>query len=199
MQGYLVAGDDLTEQPAATGTLTADGRFTLTLPTPTAAQLAPLDTELFGALPEEYDFAADCLPQLTVSDRSARSASLLVVVDAGKDGPVQPFALSYEGTESQGKLNLSLGALAYVDRSVTLKGSRTCTVEGVRLTVQADLRLGRGWNKVQLAVTADDRAKTANVSAVSGAFSSDNWVFLNGDLSGLSAGSKLPKPAFLGR
>ncbi|WP_027459297.1 hypothetical protein [Deinococcus murrayi] len=198
--GYLVTGDELPQQPAAVGTLAADGRFVLTLPTPAATQLAPLDTDLFGSLPEGYDFAADCLPQLAVSDRSARSAGLLVAVEAGKEGPVSPLTFSSEGTPGQGRLNVSFGGLVYVDRSVTLQGSRTCTSpQGERLTVQADLRLGKGWNKVQFTVTADERANTASVSAVSGAFSSDNWVYLKGELSGQSLGRQLPRPAFLGR
>ncbi|MPY65962.1 hypothetical protein F8S09_04525 [Deinococcus sp. SDU3-2] len=199
VRGYLVGEDGLTGQPATTGTLTADGKFVLTLPTPTAAQLSAIDTDLFGALPEDYDFAADCLPQITLSDRSVRSTSLLVEVDAGKDGAVQPATLSLDGTPGQGRLTFSFGGLTYVDRSVTLKGNRTCTVEGERLTVQTDLRLGKGWNKVQLAVTGDEATGVYTVSAVSGSFSSDNWVFLDADLTGLSLKSKLPKPTFLGR
>lgn len=199
VRGYLVGEDGVAGQPAATGTLGADGKFALTLPTPTAAQLTALDTDLFGALPEDYNFAQDCVPQVTASDQSVRSTTMVVEVDANKDGPVLPIALSLDATPGQGKANLSLGGLMYVDRSVTLKGTRTCTAQGERLTVQVDLRLGKGWNKVQFAVTGDEATGAYAVSAVSGGFSSDNWVYLNEDLSGLSVGSKLPKPAFLGR
>lgn len=179
VKGYFVNADGSLGQPGGPGALMADGKFSLTLPTPTAAQLTALDTDFWGDLDDDYDFVAACLPQIAVSDRSVRSANLLLAVDANKDGPIIPLASSTEGAAGQGKLNLSFGGLTYVDRSVTLKGARTCTVEGVTLDVRVDLRLGSGWNKVQFALAADEARKTASSSVVSGTFSSDNWVYLD--------------------
>lgn len=198
VKGYLASESGPSEQPAATGTLTADGKFVLTLPTPTAAQLSALGTDDWNALEDELGFGEVCTPSLKISDNAARGTSLALAVDANKDGPILPFGYVAEEKPGQGKLNVTLGLLVYVDRSVTIEGSKTCTVEGVTLTNQVDLRLGKGWNKVQLAVSADEAANTASSSVVSGSFSSDNWVFMPSDVtSPLSLGSKLPKPSFL--
>ncbi|MDL2342613.1 hypothetical protein QOL99_00435 [Deinococcus sp. MIMF12] len=199
VRGYLADAEGPAAQPAVTGTLAADGKFSLTLPTPTAAQLTELNADDWDDLGEDYALTEDCTPTLKVSTSGVRGASLMLEVDAGKDGAILPFAYSASEGANSGKLDVRFGTLIYVDRSVTIEGSKTCTVEGNSFTTRVDLRLGKGWNKVQVTVSADEATKKFSSSITSGNFTSDNWVYLEGGMSPLSTQSKLPKPSFLGR
>lgn len=196
VRGYMMAEDGISEQPATTGALAADGRFNLTLPTPAAAQLVTIDTDIWAGLDDEFGLGADCSPQLSVSKNGVRSAVMMLEVEASKAGPVMPFVLALDQTPGKVKGDVRFGGLIYVDQSVTVQGSRTCTVGGIAVSTQVDLRLGKGWNKMQFAVSADEAARTGSTSITSGTLPSD-WVFFGEGMSPLGTGSNLPRPAFL--
>ncbi|WP_102127795.1 hypothetical protein [Deinococcus planocerae] len=157
--------------------LTADGKFSLTLPRPTDAQLTALDPGDLGDPAE-----ASCQGTVTVSDRAARGTGLVLSVDADQDGLINPET----GTSSvNGDIVVGTsasGALIYVDRAVTIKGTQTCTDSGLAVTSDVNMPLSQGWNKVTVTTRLEINLQTESVKGTftirSGSFPTDNWIYV---------------------
>lgn len=168
--------------------LAADGKFSFDLPaTPAASSLTPVSADVFS------NDGEDCQGNVNVSDTGARVAPLLVGVDtAAKDGPIFPVSVKTT-VDSAGKVTggeLALGFLLYADRSVTLRGTQTCTAtNGFTYATDLDLTLSKGWNKLSLATQGDVEGTLTKVVVRSGSYP-NNWVYLGDDLGAVPLGTQ---------
>ena len=170
-----------------TGTLAANGTFTLVLPESVAD--ADLTSESFdNTTPISGDPSGlTCTGNVNVSDPAARLAALNVRVDAAKDGSITPGTATGSINDGTKMITFGIksGVLLYVDRALTLKGSQACqgTQNGmtVKSTGQVDAKLVKGWNKVMLNMdsTATATAMTSTVTMTSGSLPTNEWVFAN--------------------
>lgn len=180
----------------STGTLQANGAFSVQLQAPTsglgAVSVADLDklanAFIVSLLDMDIRPALNCSGQPTVSDMAAQTAFGGLKVDAGKDGYAFPMTLAGSENQSSGSLVLKMGLLMYTDRPVNVTGSQVCTAsvpEGsINYTTNYNLRLGQGWNKMTISSTLASQGGSPSVititnAADSGSFPSDTWVFMN--------------------
>lgn len=172
LEGY----DSVKGRPVkfSSGTLTADGQFTLALPAVDAALLLEMN-------PDD----GTCQGTLTVSNPAAKTTSASVYVDAQKDGGVAPLELDSVTAES---FIGSTGILVYADQAVTINGQQTCNGFAAKYD---NVVLYPGWNKVVQKETFS--ATEASVTYSSAAWPT-NWVFFEFYASTLSAqGVTLPQ------
>lgn len=170
--GTLIAVGDDGEEVARTA-LGADGAFSLSLPRTLAAErLTELDVS-------ELNAVAGCTGTLKSSAR-ANGALASFSVDAGKDGEVAPaaFRVNRDSAGNPTDITVTVGMLVYVDRSVTITGSQTCTENGVTGRLNVDWKLGQGWNKVSTSFTLSDTA-SGTINLTSGTLPAD-WLYLEG-------------------
>lgn len=166
----LTPGAILDEQRAALG---SDGKFTLTLPSVAEDRLVTLDFSNMDIIQDDEA----CQGTVGVSDPQVRGASLSLDVDADKDGPIKLFSQTVTGSGDALTLNVAGGALLYVDRDVTVKGTQNCTFTQGTFTNDVNLTLRRGWNKLSLTGTVNYKARTGTTTLRSGSFPSDQWVY----------------------
>lgn len=189
-------GADDSDVVVASGTLQANGAFSVALKAPTSplepVRASDLDdiTNAFvtGLLDGDIRQYLNCTGQPVLSDAAAQATYARLKVDASKDGYALPVTLSGNETDTNASFNLGLGVLMYADRAVTFTGSEVCTLsEGgnrATYTTNYDLRLAQGWNKVSfrtdLSATKKDQDVTVTIStsSASGYFPSDNWVYM---------------------
>ncbi|AXG98215.1 hypothetical protein DVJ83_02510 [Deinococcus wulumuqiensis] len=180
----------------STGTLQANGAFSVQLQAPTkgleAFPVKDLDTLANAFITSLLDMdvrqALNCSGQPTVSDMAAQTALGGLKVDAGKDGYAFPMTVAGSENQSSGSLVLKMGLMMYADRPVNVTGSQVCTAsvpEGrINYTTNYNLRLGQGWNKMTISSTLASQGGSPSVititnAADSGSFPSDTWVFMN--------------------
>lgn len=171
--GSLIAVADDGKEVARTA-LAADGSFNLSLPRTLAADRL---TELDVASLNDVE---GCTGTLKTSAR-VNAAAASFFVDANKDGTVTPAAVriikNSAGTPTSA--TVTNGLLVYVDRSVTLEGTQTCTEGQGTVRLNVDWELGQGWNKVTLDFTlSESDAITFNLR--SGSLPAD-WLYLKGE------------------
>lgn len=169
--GTLEATDDFTDATLGTGSISADGSFSLELDqdVPETA-LQPL--ALFLA-------CADA----TISDPTA-NVSVLGVLDVVNGEQTGYLAMADSAVTAQRGSGTLVGRL-YVDRDVSVRGE--CTSDGTGLTPDVDisLNLKRGWN-VFAAITRSDPNASAGIA---GTLTSDipsgvQWYYVSGEDSG---------------
>lgn len=172
LEGYDPNGG--TSVTLSSGTLTADGQFTLALPAVGANLLQPLNVDM-----------PECQGVITVSNPTAKVASADVYVDAGKDGRVAPVELISATNDA---LVGTTGLLIYVDQDVTFNGEHKCTFGTYKYD---NLRLFSGWNKV---LQKDAFSATEDSVTYSSAAWPTNWVYFDQSSTGLNA-QRLSLPA----
>lgn len=180
----------------STGTLQANGAFSVQLQAPTkgleAFPVKDLDTLANAFITSLLDMdvrqALNCSGTPTVSDAAAQTALGGLTVDAGKDGYAFPITLTGSSNQTSGAYTFKMGLLMYTDRPVNVTGSQVCTAsvpEGsINYTTNYNLRLGQGWNKMTISSTLASQGGSPSVititnAADSGSFPSDTWVFMN--------------------
>lgn len=174
----LSSFDSTAGSEIARTTLTADGKFNLSVPSPAAAQLGNLDFS------DIEDLVASCGGTLTVSNRDVRGVGLALSVDANLDGVIFP-ATGTSVVEGETLVSTgSFGGLIYVDRDVTVEGSQTCNDDASSISIDVRLTLNQGWNKTsstsRVELDRTDQVVKATVTLRSGSFPTDNWVYLDG-------------------
>lgn len=170
--GTLIAVGDDGEKVAQTA-LAADGAFSLSLPRTLAAdRLTELDVS-------ELNGVEGCTGTVKSSTR-ANGALASFSVDAAKDGEVAPaaFRVNRDSAGNPTSITVTVGLLVYVDRSVTVRGSQTCTQDGVTGRLNVDWKLGQGWNKVSTTFTLSDSG-SGTINLTSGTLPAD-WLYLEG-------------------
>ena len=183
----------------ATGTLNADGGFSLSLPATLAdASLSSLGTALdLQANPlagELVPGGLTCTAALVPSDAAARGAGLLVTVTAGqKTGPISSVLQSgqFDETAQSATLDNRSGAYLYSDRAVSISGTQTCTGTSqgteVRTTLNSNVTLSQGWNllSVNTNLVANRTSVTMTVTAQTGELPTNQWLYSSGTLAPL--------------
>lgn len=170
--GTLIA-EDVGGQEQARASLTADGKFNLTLPaTVAAARLTLLDVA-------ELNGGEGCTGNVTASAQASGTV-LKLRVDAGKDGNVAPASLRVN-KDSGGAVtgrSVTVGTLVYVDRAVTIQGSQTCSVEGETVTLKVDWQFRQGWNKTSTTLEFDELGSvlSGNITLTSGSLPA-TWLY----------------------
>lgn len=165
-------------QGATSASLASNGTFTLPLPTNVKTQtLSSDDFTLPGS------DALQCSGTPTISDASAHFAVLNVSVSAGKQGSIDPVRISLTGTvNAPTGLSIESGAFLYADRPVSITGTQTCTLveddETYTVSASLNMTLGQGWNKATATQTFSRSG--ASLSLTSGAFPTEEWVYLDG-------------------
>ncbi|WP_034382898.1 hypothetical protein [Deinococcus sp. YIM 77859] len=163
-----------------TADLTADGRFSLTLPSLDAALLSNLD--LTSDLPE------GCTGSLTTSGASnARGNVATFRVQAGKSGEIAPagFQVRTSGGTLE-SVSMEGGLYVYADKAAGLSGRLNCTQDGVPVTGNINVQLQAGWNKMTLTLSATKQGGT--LSLKTGSLPAQ-WLYLEND-SALSLGQQ---------
>ena len=171
--GTLEATDDFTDATLGTGSIRADGSFSLELDQDvpeTSLQPIALFLACAGA---------------TISDPGA-NVSILGVLDVVSGEQTGYLALTDSAMTAQRGSGSLVGRL-YADRDVSVRGE--CTSDGTGLTPDVDfnLNLKRGWN-VFAAITRSDPNAAAGVA---GTLTSDipsgvQWYYVAGEDSGSS-------------
>lgn len=178
----------------ATGTLNADGTFSLTLP-------AAVDSARLGTLSSALDLrdnpllpaGLSCTAALVPSDTATRGAALLVAVAGQKTGVISPVVQSGQLDESTqtGTIDTRSGGYFYSDRAVNISGTQTCTgtYEGlpIQATLNSAVQFVQGWNVVSVAsnIRIDKNGVTLATTSQTGALPTNQWLYGSGSLSGL--------------
>ena len=176
--GALEATDDFTETNIGTGSIQADGRFSL-----------ELDPSVPETALQSVAFLASC-DDIAISDPEA-NISALGVLDVANGDETGYLALANSAAAAQGRPGTLVGWF-YVDRNVSVQGK--CVSDGVNVfsDVEIDLELKRGWNVYTVAAQSDPDA----VAGISGTFTSGMasgvaWYYVSGE----DSGSSDPPPA----
>lgn len=179
----------------ARGTLNADGSFSLTLPreVDSAFLSSPTDSTT-GGIDAVGD--ADCSSssgQMTISDPAVLSLTVgLTAKGASKSGLVfnETRNLQIDEAAQKSRAQLNAGRLVYVDRTVTVSGTVTCTTSfsdlPVTLTLQGNFTLNKGWNKVSsssdIQVDVSKMLAQWTVTTSVGALPTNQWVYQPGEV-----------------
>lgn len=155
---------------AASGTVAADGSFSLDLPAGDNAKLAPYLTQFQGAS------QPGCSGTLSSSDAQARgtSARFLTVAPAG--------ATAYDVYVRQnGAGTITLREYFYADRATTLSGTLTCNLKIDDLNFNGpavfnNVALKAGWTAVTETVTLGSGGATASVTVAADQTSGVAWT-----------------------
>ena len=99
---------------------------------------------------------------------------------ASKSGLAAPFKVLPPTQAGSVRLNyFSLGFLVYSERSVSLTGQLTCPAAKGSTTVDFQLPLQKGWNRVTQQVTqAAGAAQPAQISLATGFPLPEEWALL---------------------
>lgn len=177
----------------ATGSLNADGTFSVALPAAVAsASLGSLAAALNLQDNPFVPAGLSCTAALVPSDTVARGAALLVAVTGQKAGVISPVTQSGEFNEEAqtGTLTIRNGAYVYSDRAVSVSGSQTCTGPyqdaAIQATLTSAVQLSPGWNTVNVTtnVLFDKSTVTLTTTSQTGALPTSQWLY-SGGLGGL--------------
>lgn len=158
------------------GTLNANGSFSLNLPTPADTQLETVNGNE-PIVPSTSD--EQCSNNsMKVSDANARTVSLDLEASVNnQDTDLTNITTTVKGQTVQGKV----GMFVYSDRPTKFTGTMTCTTtsEGYKVTetYNMNVSLGKGWNKVTTDVNTQTSGNTmqTNLTVSSGNLPTDKW------------------------
>lgn len=183
----------------SSGTLQSNGAFSVELKNPTSG-LVTLSGSIIDDISSLFTSnflnqgnvdlrqLLSCTGQPTLSATGVQMTAASLDIDAGKDGSALPLTATKSADDHDPTGSVYFGMLIYVDRPVEVTGGQDCQANtdrgGLRYTTAYNLKLGQGWNKVTFGsdlVAKQDQGKqpvVITVSATSGNFPTNNWVFL---------------------
>jgi hypothetical protein len=142
------------EVAGATGSLNADGTFTVTLPGSASLTLTP------------FAVGSNCAATVNPADAKSASVSVGVYDSAASTTPIGTLFQGDSRTPTPTNGTISGVIRIYVDKNVTVKG--TCTSPNTSY----DLDLKAGWNAVLVKVTYTNGSATKQeVLSAAGSFS----------------------------
>lgn len=148
--GTIQAKAGSTGTALASGTVAADGNFSVTLP----ATIAGSDLEAVGE--GQVDLGDEnCTGSVTVSNTGALGTAVFFSVDSvSSDGEASPadLRLIYSGSTPVG-LAATGGGLLYVNAATTISGQQTCVIDGAKLTTSINVSLQAGYNRFNAVIT----------------------------------------------
>ncbi|GAA5503062.1 hypothetical protein Dxin01_02811 [Deinococcus xinjiangensis] len=171
--GSMEAGTTLKE--VTSGTLNANGSFSLNLPsTVDASMLVKINNTP----------ATNCTGQFTLSNPDALIGELIVVASGSKTSQITPEtgALQIDRTNKLLTITTNFGTLMYADRDIQVSGTSTCTPQaGNTVITKNDVKLVKGWNLLSLnqsyVFNGNEGTTTLTSTLTSGSLPTDKWVF----------------------
>lgn len=163
-----------TADELATGTLNANGSFSLALP-------ANVATDQLGDYNPNNDTSTSCTGKFSVSDPNVRGTSAQLGVVANKTGTIQPTLGqgSYNAGSQTGEMDITVGVLLYVDRAVNMTGSSNCKVDDTPGTMTINMHLAKGWNLITVTEKGimNKGVYSMNMTMESGKLPTNNWLY----------------------
>lgn len=166
-----------------TGTLNADGNFTISLPAPNDEMLnnnKGTQSAFLNPTPSGYTCTTNTLK---MSDTNARVVALELKAEAGSLKRLLQNATVKINSKTATSIDVAttLGSFVYSDRPLTLTGQAVCSISNnaIKNTVIYDVNaaLAKGWNKVTVVFSIQQNMteRTGKMSLSSGSLPSDNW------------------------
>ncbi|GGQ99297.1 hypothetical protein [Deinococcus ruber] len=163
--------DKSASNPAlSTGTINADGTFSVALPS--AATVTPYISDIGSQAASLLFFASgSCSGNLPSSDGSARG-TVLNLLDIRQNGNYSTSIAAIDLKDNSVNGNLALDGTAkvwvYVDRPTTLNGGITCITKGTNFNVTEHLNanavLSQGWNVLSQTLNVFAAANSSEVT-----------------------------------
>ncbi|ULH15841.1 hypothetical protein MF271_04180 [Deinococcus sp. KNUC1210] len=163
--------DKSASNPAlSTGTISADGTFSVALPS--AAGVTPYISDIVSQASSLLFFApTSCNGNLPSSDGSARG-TVVNLLDIRQNGSYSTSIAAIDLKDNSANNNLALDGTAkiwiYADRATTLNGTITCTTKGTNFNVTEYLNtnavLSQGWNILSQTLNVSASANSSEVT-----------------------------------
>ena len=181
--GTLEATDDISETNVGTGSIRADGSFSL-----------ELDQDVPEAALQSVTFLASCA-DIEISDPQA-NISALGVLDVASGDELGYLILADSAATGQGRPGTLVGRF-YADRDVSVRGKCVSDGADVFSDVEISLELKRGWNVYTVAAKSDPNAAGGIAGTLtSGMASGVAWYYVSGEHSGSSDPPPTPTSRF---
>ena len=134
-----------------------NGKFTIELPTPSAAQLGEAD--------DLIDDMDDMPSNITISEKDVKGvAAEFYVLDANGSSQ-EAISLIVGNVDLKGNGTIESAGWMYVDKNVNISGNQNLTEEGINVTMSVDLKLKQGWNSMLMIMKYSNAGMSINIKS----------------------------------